>query len=188
MDEGARNPEKKIVVSDLFPIKQQSITAALGELNLDEERRMLSNDNRHVFDSFEELRESHREDKAKQSLLGNLICYCALREEARSRGGVLPRLTKQFVHDYDEEKEKDVQNELLGKKLSKNKVGQQIRRAKVVMFRNFEPEFSRIIEEKFGDQPNWRPENDSRYSGVINLYLMFRAGCGDLKKFSKNIS
>ena len=54
--------------------------------------------------------------------------------------------------------------------------------ANLVMFRNLEPEFSKIAEEKFGE-PGWIPEDDFRYAGIINLHLLFREGCGDPKNF-----
>jgi len=188
MDEGTKDRERQTIVADLFPIREQSIIAALGTLDLEEEKRILSNDNGHILDSFEELGESYSEDKAGGWILGTLICYRALREEGRFRGGYLPRLTKQFVESYDKEEEEDVEKEIIDKPLLRiSEVGGEIRRAKVVKFRNFEPEFSKAIEKEFGGQQDWSAENDYRYLGIINLYLMFRRGCSDPKNFVGNI-
>lgn len=202
MDEGRAERERQPVISNLFPVSEQSVLSAFRDLippenpsadqvafaaaSVDEERRILLETNPHVLNSLEELIEPYTEDKARQMRLGNLICYRALREEAISRRGLLPILTEDFVKQYGIEQDEKLERELEDKSsLEPHQIGIQIRKANIAKFRNQEPEFSKIIEREFGIQSGWFPEDDLRYSGIIDLYLLFRKGCRGPKNFQQ---
>lgn len=187
MAEGEKGKERQTIVSDLFPLRGQSVEAAFEPFNPNEEKRMLSETNPHVLNYFEALTGhyakmgQYAKDETEQALLGILICHRALREEARFRGGVLPTLTERFVDNYNENLERNVHDELGDKKLDFDETRKQIHRANLVIFRNFEPAFSWLVEEKFRDQTH--PEDSFRNLGIINMYLLFREGCSHSENF-----
>lgn len=187
MDEGSKDKEVKNTISDLFPLKKQSVVAAFETLNLDEEKQILSKTNPHVLTSFEEFLEYYSKKNAEQMLFGALVCHRALREEARVRGGALPTFTERFIEDYDDQAQsttdKSAEEALYHKKLSPEQTGREFSRQNIVVFRNKEPDFSKIVERELGAQPNWLPEEDFRYRGLIDQYLIFRKGCSDPKNF-----
>lgn len=206
MSEGIVEPERYIVYN-LFPVGKQSVLTAFKDLippknpsvdqlasaeaAADKEKRKLSETNPHVFNSFEELVGGYTQKKAKQMFLGALICHRALREEAKSRGGALPTFTEQFVQDYDIEQDRKAQEEINDKQqlidikvIGIKEITRQVRRNNIFNFRNLEPEFSEIVEKKkLGVQSGWLPEEDYRYTGIIYLHSLFKAGFSNPKNF-----
>ena len=82
------------------------------------------------------------EEKADQMFLGSLICHKALREEAEARGGILPRLTEEFVKGYDEKQEKIVEKNLDEEPWQpdiKTKTGLEMRRQRIVILTSITP-------------------------------------------------
>ena len=205
MAEGGKDQEVKPIISDLFPLREESVLKAFKGLipsqnasleqrasvqaALDEEERNLRATNPHVLTSFEIFLEFYTEENAKQMFWGALIFHRALREEAESKGVTLPTFTEQFVEDYDQQTQssadKSAEEALRHKKLSREEAARGFRRTNIVIFRNLEPEFSKIVERGLGDKPNWLPEEDFRYRGIIYQDLLFRAGCSDPKNFQK---
>lgn len=188
--------EEQTIGPNLFPLEIQPVLTAFENLNPredsfsvksaeDEESRILRETNPHALTSFEELLDSYTEDHAAQFRRGNLICHQALRLEAISRGGVLPTFTEQFVQDYDMDQERRAEEEVVDKQLQRRpyQVSLQKRRANVTIFRNLEPEFSKIVEKELGVELGWLPEKDYTYSGIIYLYSLFRKGCSNPKNF-----
>ncbi len=205
MAEDAKDQELKPITSNLFPVGEQSILRAFRDLippknpsavqiasaeaAEDEEKRILGETNPHVLTSFEIFLEFYTEEKAKQIFQGALIFHRALREEAESKGVTLPTFSEQFVQDYDQQTQNSADESaevaFRYKKLSLEEAAREFRRTNIVIFRNLEPEFSKIVEKGFGAQPNWLPEEDFRYKGIIYQDLLFRAGCSDPKNFQK---
>lgn len=186
MDEGAAE-RKNPIISSLFPVGEQSVLTAFGVLSPaseeeeeeEEEKRILRETNPYVLASFERLLESYTEKNAKQMLWGALIFYRALREEAKSKHVPLPTFTEQFVEDYDKQAQtnadKSAEEALRDKKLNLGKAAGVFRRNNIVIFRNLEPEFSRIVEEKLrSSQSNWLPEEDFKYTGILDMYFLFK--------------
>lgn len=197
MDEGRAEQERQPIISNLFPISEQSVLTAFKKLSPREnpsgaqeeetkELGLMRKTNPHVLASFDDLLESQAPKKADQMRLGSLICNRALREEANARGGILPALKRDFVEHYVARLERKLEDELKDKgSLMPDEIGPQIRRANINKFRNHEPEFSKIVEEKFVNQPNWLPEDDFRYIGLTYQYLLFREGYKNPKNFQQ---
>ena len=207
MAEGAKDQEKQTIIPNLFPVGEQFILRAFRDLippknpsadqiasaeaAADKERRILGETNPHVLTSFEIFLEFYSEENAKEIFRGALIFHRALREEAESKGVTLPTFTEQFVQDYDEQTQnsadESAEEALRHKKLNHEEAAREFRRRNIVIFRNLEPAFSKIVEKGLGDKLNWLPEEDSRYKGIIYQYLLFREGCSDPKNFQQNL-
>jgi len=205
MSEGGLGQEKQPIISNLFPVGEQSILRAFSDLippkkptadqiasaeaAADEERRILRETNPYVLTSFKIFLEFYTEEKAKQILRGALIFHRALRKEAESKGVTLPTFSEQFVEDYDQQTQtsadENLEEALRYKKLSPEEAARAFRKTNIVIFRNLEPEFSKIVERGLGAEENWLPEEDFRYKGIIYQDLLFRAGCSDAKNFQK---
>ncbi|MEK7517323.1 MAG: hypothetical protein AAB583_02145 [Patescibacteria group bacterium] len=200
MDEGKTEKREKPI--NLFPIGRQSVLDAFKRLNYKEnsvslqeakeEERELGQSNPHVLTDLERLLELHTEESAKQLFRGTLISHRALQNEAKHRGLVLPRLKEEFVEGYAEQKESSAEKSKMeawhDKKLDTYQAAGEFRKSEISKFRNLEPEFSSIAERELNDRPNWIPEEDIVYRGIIYEYLLLREGFSDAKNFSKNFS
>ena len=60
-----------------------------------------------------------------------------------------------------------------------------MRRQRIVMFRNCEPEFSQIVEERLSSGSDWKPEEDLVYIGILDAYFLFREGFGNPENFQE---
>lgn len=197
MAEGRAEQERQPIISNLFPVSEKSVLSAFRNLiskknpssvqeAVEKELKIMRKTNPYVLASIDDLLEYQTKKEEPRMRLGSLICNRALREEANARGGVLPTLAKDFVEQYDEELERKLGEEVEDKWLAeRSQVGPQMRRAYIAKFRNYEPDFSKIVEEEFGNQPDWVPENDFRYTGLAYQYLLFRQGFSDPKNFQK---
>lgn len=190
MAEGVAEREGQPIISNLFPVSRDSVSTAFKELSPaaeEEEKRILGETNPYVLASLKQFIEPYAEENAKQMRRGALIFHRALRKEAKSKGVVLPTFSEQFVKDYDEQAQSSAdkykEEAHRDRKLNAGEVGREFRRKNLVVFRNLEPEFSEIVEREFGAQPNWLPEEDFTYRGIIDQRLLFRAGCSDRKNY-----
>ena len=197
MDEGAADQERQPVISDLFPLGEKSVLTAFQEIYphagsfvedvVSNEREILRRTNPYVLNSLEQLIDAYTEENAKLMLEGALICHRALRREFKIKSGILPSLTEDFVRNYDEEKQGIADRRIDEDITHRERVqaGEELRKMRIFRFRQLEPVFSRIVEEKLGDQPKWVPENDYRYRGIIDQYLIFREGLSNPKNFQQ---
>lgn len=191
MDEGAAEKERQPIMSNLLQhVSKDDISTVFKELNLQEEKDSLRGSNPYVLADLEHLTEHHVEEKAKQVFWGAMLFDRVLREKAELKGVILPKLTEQFVEDYAEQKDNAAEENRIEAVHYRNlsdeeEIEREFRRSNIAKFRNFEPEFSGIVEGEFGAQPNWAPEEDNRYIGFIYEYLLFRAGLSDPKNFQR---
>lgn len=199
MDEGAKEQEKKPVISNLFPIHGKSVSAAFEKLSLtenpsgaqaaaNEEMDRLCETNPYVATYFGQMLSEFpvtARETADQIYLGILIAHKILREGARLRGGILPTFTLDFVQDYHNKEVESIIAESRDKNLAIPQIGIQLRNKRLVEFENRESEFSRIVRIKLGVQSDWHPEEDPRYLGIVNLCVLFREGCKDPKNFQQ---
>jgi len=196
MDGSAAEQERKLI--NLFPLSKQSVLSAFRELDSqenpsgaqtgeEENRGLLRESNPSVLADLERLLEPYTEENAKQMFWGALVFHRALRKEAKFKGVTLPTLTEQFIEYYEEKKENSAEQSRIGafrdRNLSIDEAGREFRRRNIATFRNLEPEFSKVVESKLGTLPNWLPEEDFRYTGIIYQYLLFRKGFSDPKNF-----
>ena len=178
--------ERVPIISDLFPVGKEVALDAFGKLRLpdnssdfmkiwDEEKPVLQDTNPYLLGSLEEDIESDRLDVTPK-VWGSMLCIYALREKARMKEVAFPTFTRKFVDTYNREKDRKLEKgDTEG--LSLSAMASRIRRLRVSQFRNHEEEFSGIVEERLRGGSDWRPEDDSRYMGIVNMYLLIRAGC-----------
>ena len=201
MDEGGKDQEVKPIISNLFPLQEESVSNAFRDLDprenpfsaqkaVDEETRMFRDANPNVFSYFADFAQEMRdgkvpEDGINQMFWGIMLCYRALREEAKSKGGVLPQFTDEFIESYDKNDMENIKAECTDKGISRGQAIAQLANMDIVKFENLELEFNMIIREEFGRQPNWQANQDFKYSGIMDVYFLFREGCSDPKNFQK---
>lgn len=190
MAEGGVEQERKPIDPSLFHIGEESAARAFEELSpqgihnrakLDEEKEILKDANPNLVKFIEEylgLDEGGfpRKD-ARERYDGYLICYRALRKEAKAQGGVLPKFSKEGLEDYHESEEEGVIKESDAREYSNRDEG-ALKRGKfrLLKFRNSEPAFSKVIEENFGAIQPWKPDDDPRYQSIIDLCLAVGLG------------
>lgn len=195
MGEDRVEQEKQPIITNLFPVGKESVLTAFGDLSLTEnpsgaepvanqEMDILSETNRHVSDYDIEVLSQLPTEASDQLIFGVLICHRALREEARGRDGILPTLTAEFIQEAHDREVEAIRAESVDKQISIQQAATELSRMHIVEFQNMEPEFSETVRRKFGTQPDWDPEQDLRYAGIINTYLLFRTGLSDPKNFS----
>lgn len=196
-DQGGKHQERKPIISDAFSLQKEFVLAAFQNLNprnnsasvkaaVDEEIRILGRTNIYASISFGNLLEYYTdEDIVAQKRKGNAICHQALRLGAN---GELPKFTEEFVQNYDEEQDRKVEQELKRENPQSRALAELlIKQKNLAKFREFEPEISKIVERKLrAGSRGWQPEQDQVYSGIIDLYFLFREGCSDPKNFQQN--
>lgn len=202
MDEGAAKQEKQPMDPKMLSISKDSFSTAFKELNPQEspslwqkegenEINELRENNPHVLNSIEELTKPYPEEKAKQMLRGALTFYRALRKDIEAKGKVLPKLTEEFVKEYDYQtliRGAEIGEEaVLDEGLTSSEASDKARRRIVANFRNLEPELSEVVEKELGNQPNWRPEENDIYLGIIDMYSLMRVGLSDPKNFQESM-
>jgi len=188
MSEGGLGQERQPIIFDLFPVGKEAALNAFRNLSLAEnpsgaqeaviqEASILNESNPYVFAYFLQMLGGFPPEASKttdQILWGALIYHQALREEARFRGGRLPIVTREFLQDYYGMEAKAIVSEQKDKKMSLQEAGTQLRKMKQIEFEHTEPEFSKIVREKLGVHPGWRPEEDPRYLGIIHMHFLFK--------------
>lgn len=200
MAEGAVEQEGQPIISKLFPLSRDSVLTAFSELSprenpssaqlkTNEEKRILDEKNPHVSTYFSNFAQQMREGGASeedtyQVSLGAIIGHRVLREEAESKGGVLPTFTKEFVKDFHNKDVERIRAMSADKKITDEQAEIQLGIMAIDMFKDWEVEFSEILKDKLGlQQSDWRSENDLVYLGIVEQYLLFREGCEDSKNF-----
>lgn len=199
MAEDTVEQERQPVISDLFPIGEQSVSAAFKELSLrenpssfgeavNEETRIVGKTNGCVSNYFSDFAQEMKERKASEEVidqfsLGAIIGHRVLREEAKSKGGVLPTFTEEFVEGYHNKDVERLKVMKIDDQLTVEQAAIQVGNIEIIRFENWEPKFSKILREKLGLQSGWRREDDPVYLGIVEQYLLFRAGCKDRKNF-----
>ena len=199
MDEGTVEQERQPIDPKQLTVTKESFSTAFKELNLqtttpvaegDIEKSELRKNNPHILESIEELAEPKPENERKRFVRGALIFHRALVKKEGSKRKVLPKLTKEFVEEYDYQT--SIKGAQFGEEstfdegLSIVERDRKARRRIVANFRNQAPELSKIIESELKTQPDWHPEHpeeDDIYSGIIDMYLLMRAGFSDPKNF-----
>ena len=195
-DQGGKHQEVKARTEDFFPLKKRFVLEAFKNLDssdnsddvkkaVDEEIGILGRTNVYASISFGDLLEPNRETVITQMRRGIAICHQALRLGANRK---LPKFTEEFVQKYDEE-----QNEKVGEYLNREQLDHYqhqaelaIKQRNVKNFREFEPEISKIVENKLrARSKSWQPEQDRIYAGFMDTYFLFREGCGDSKNFQQ---
>ncbi len=198
MSESGQDQEKQTIVPNLFPLRKESVLAAFRDLSpaenpsvaqeaVNEEMRIFRETNPYVFNYFADFAQDMRNRKVAEELIdqvswGVMVGHRALREEAKFKGGVLPTFTSEFIEDYHR---KDVEriSAMSYEKITVQQAAIQLGNLELVKFERWEPESRKIVREKLGLQSDWRPEQDGRYLGIIDLYLLFKEGCSDPKNF-----
>lgn len=198
MAEGTRDRERQAVISNLFPLQEQSVLDAFNKLSfktnpdgaqteIEQEMNIFSETNPYAVTYFVQmLKEFPSKEKADQIFWGILVCHQALREQAKLTGGILPTFTKEFVQDYATKREEKFKSIGIDKNITIEEAIIQSSRQDLVKFENMEPGFSNIVGREKGKKAGWGPEQDLRYSGIINLYWLFKQGCSDPKNFQQS--
>lgn len=203
MSEDVIEQERQPVISNLFPVEEQAARTVFRYLSrrgnpsgykeeVDKEKNQLNEINPHVFlyikDTLGEIsRQLGSKEAEDQIMWGVLISHRALRVKAKSREGVLPTLTDDFVKEFQKQEIENIITLARNENKSTNQAAKRIAKQELARFESYEPEFSQIAREELsGSDPNWDPEQDRRYSGIIDLYLLFREGCSDPKNFAQN--
>lgn len=201
MAEDARDRETQTIVPNLFPLGKEPILAAFRDLSpaenpsacqeaIDEETDIFRQTNPHAFNHFSDLAQTMGEQQVAEEAVskwssGIMLCHRALREQAKLKGGVLPTFTGEFTEGYNEQGLKKTKAMSLDKEIGFQDADAQLSKMQLVKFKNWEPELNEPVREKLGLQSDRAAEDDLVCSGIIHLYLLFRAGCSDPKNFQK---
>jgi hypothetical protein len=184
MEEGAVKQEGQPIISDLFPVGAKSALAAFRDLSLQEnpdgaeaaatqEMNILSETNRDVLDYDLGILLQIPREAGDQLFGGVLVCHRALREEAKARGGILPTFTDEFIQEFHNKGVEALRARIANEQISDHQAASELTKLHLVEFQNMEPEFSKIVREKLGVHPDWRPEEDPRYLGIIHMHFLF---------------
>lgn len=201
MSEGAKDQERKPIISELFPLRKQSVLAAFRALSpaenpsacqeaVKEETDIFRETNPHTLTHFANFAQEMRnrevaEEAIDQMFWGVVVSHRALREQAKSKGGVLPTFTDEFIEDYHGKSVERIRAMSVDKEIAVQQGAIQLSNMDLVKFENWEPEFSKIVKEKLGFQSDSHRAKDVKYAGIVDLYMLFRAGCSDPKNFQK---
>lgn len=199
MAEGEQDRETKTIAA-LFPLGKEPVLAAFRALSplenssaqeaVNEETEIFRETNPHAFNQFvgfaQEMKNKKvAEEAINQMFWGAMVCHRVLREQAKLKGGVLPKLTTEFIEEYNEEGSEKTRAMSVDKGITVQQVASQLSNMDLVAFENWEPEFSQIVTAKLGLQSDLRRAKDLKYTGIVDLYCLFREGCSDPKNFQK---
>ena len=201
MDEGGKDQEVKPIISNLFPLKEQSVLAAFSNLSPKENPHAVgeaANEEKHVFDTTNPHVSAYISDFVNdltkrgvhsemidQVGWGVLMCHRVLREEAASQGGVLPTLTDEFIEEYHQDDLNEIKRVTIEDRLTLKQTAVQVSNRRLLMFEKSEPKFSKIVREKLGLKLDELAKQDLKYSGIVDLYWLFKKGCSDSKNFQQ---
>ena len=130
----------------------------------------------------EDIRSKNMPKGAYNLLWAVLVCHRALREQAKLKGGILPRFTQEFVQDYIKKSGERFTKAMEDKNIGIKEAFSQIVRQNVVEFENMEKEFSDLIGSE--DDTQWTEEQTLQYiPAIISIYRLFREGSRDPKNF-----
>ena len=191
---------------NLFPVEASFVSTAFSKLNprhstlnaaqveADEERQIVDRSNPNVAHYFVKMLGKYsKEDQRDRISLGILILHRALREKTQDL--VLPKLTLNFVDGYEIEREQRIAEIAKDMNISqtatedeediKAQAEGRLDREEILKFEKDEEEFSRIVRDNFGIEPEWDRKDDLKYRGIIYAYFIFKKGFSDPRNYQK---